>query len=119
MEKRKEYILVWGQFKKQEIVEKWSLEWGFKFSISKTCYQIFTKKKSKENKQLKLYGVSLEKVSKFKYLGMWFDNKLTWKDHIDYIFKKCSKVLNLMRGVAGQDWGADKQSLKGIYGGLM
>ncbi len=36
--------------------------------------------------------------------------------HID-IFKKCGKVLNLMR--AGQDWGADKHSLKGIYVGLM
>lgn len=53
-----------------EIVERWSLEWGFKFSLSKTYYQIFTRKKIRENKQLKLYGSTLEKVSKFKYLGM-------------------------------------------------
>lgn len=31
-----------------ETVEKWSLKCGFKFSISKTCYQIFTKKKSNQ-----------------------------------------------------------------------
>ncbi len=43
---------------------------------------------------------------------MWFDDKITWKVHIDYIIKKCSKVLHLMRG---QDWGADKQSLKCKY----
>ncbi len=48
---------------------------------------------------------------------MWFDDKPTWKVHIDYIIKKCSKVLHLMRG---QDWGADKQSLNvNIYIGLM
>ncbi len=46
-----------------EVVGKWSLEWGFRFSISKTCYQIFTRKKIKENKMLTLYGSSLEKVS--------------------------------------------------------
>ncbi len=44
-----------------EVVGKWSLEWGFRFSISKTCYQIFTRKKIKENKMLKLHGSSLEK----------------------------------------------------------
>jgi len=42
-------------------------------------------------------------VSKFKYLGLWFDDKLIWKDQIDCILKKCGKVLNLMRAVAGQD----------------
>ncbi len=66
---------------------------------------------------LQLCGSYLEKVSTFKYLGLWFDEKCIWKDHIDYIFKKCGKVLNLMR--AGQDWGADKHSLKGMYVGLM
>jgi len=55
-----------------EVVEKWSLEWGFKFSVSKTCYKIFTRKKIKENKMLQLYGSSLEKVSKFKYLVLKF-----------------------------------------------
>ncbi len=51
-------------------------------------------------------------MSTFKYLVLWFDDKLIWKDHIDYILK-------LMRAVARQDWGADKQSLKGIYVGLI
>lgn len=31
-----------------EIVENWSSEWGFRFSISKTCCQFFTKKRIAE-----------------------------------------------------------------------
>lgn len=58
--------------------------WVQIFNIQNMLSDIY-KEKSKENKQLKLYRVSLEKVSKFKYLGMWFDNKLTWKDHIEFI----------------------------------
>jgi len=78
-------------------VEKWSLDWGLKFSVSKTQYMIFTKNKRNEQLDLKLYEQTLERVPVFKYLGLWFDEKLTWKCHISKIESKCKKILNCMR----------------------
>lgn len=46
---------------------------------------------------LKLLGQDLEIVYCFKYLGIWFDRKTTWKTHIDKIVGKCKKILNIIR----------------------
>uniref|UniRef100_A0A8C2IDK7 ribonuclease H n=1 Tax=Cyprinus carpio TaxID=7962 RepID=A0A8C2IDK7_CYPCA len=74
-------------------VEEWSLDWGLKFSVSKTQYMLFTKNKRNEHLELKLYDQILERVPVFKYLGLWFDGKLTWKRHISKIESKCKKIL--------------------------
>jgi len=52
-------------------------------------------------------------------LGLWFDNRCTWKIHIKHLETKCKKVINLLRAVAGCDWGADRQSLINIYRACM
>ena len=47
----------------------------------------------------------LERVESFRYLGLQFDKKLLWAEHIGKIVEKCKKVLNVMRcqrrGVGG------------------
>lgn len=65
---------------------------------------LFTKKI--ENLDLKLYDQTLERVHVFKYLGLWFDEKLTWKLHTSKIESKCRMIINCMRTVASQNWGA-------------
>lgn len=57
----------------------------------------------------------MERVAEFKYLGLWFDEKCIWNNHVKQVETKCKKVLNLMRSVSGYKWGADKQSLLNIY----
>ena len=46
---------------------------------------------------LKLYinGESLERVTCFKYLGLWFDPSLNWKKHVDCISKKISQCIGV------------------------
>ena len=77
-------------------VERWSFEWGFKLSVNKSCYMIITNKRKVNNVNLTLYGQPLQKVSVFKYLGLWLDNKYTWKTHIQHLETKCKKVINLL-----------------------
>ena len=71
------------------------------------------------NVKIKLSGIELERVEFFKYLGIWFDKKLTWTMHIQKIIDKCKKVLNVMRCLRGVEWGASRPALKSIYTGLM
>ncbi len=80
--------------------ERWSVEWGLKFSVPKTQYMVFTKKKKMEQMTLKLYDQSLERVTEFKYLGLIFDEKVTWKRHIKKIENKCKGVINCMTSIA-------------------
>ncbi|XP_039473360.1 uncharacterized protein LOC120441907 [Oreochromis aureus] len=74
----------------------------------------FTRKRVNEEIKLKLYGIGLERVRKFKFLGLWFDERLTWGAHVQELVDKCKKVLNILRCLVGKDWGADKESLRAI-----
>ena len=53
-----------------------------------------------------------------RLLGLLFDEKLTWKQHIDQVKGKCKK-LNLLRCLSGRDWGATRSSLFRIYQAVM
>uniref|UniRef100_A0A3B5QAR3 Reverse transcriptase domain-containing protein n=1 Tax=Xiphophorus maculatus TaxID=8083 RepID=A0A3B5QAR3_XIPMA len=100
-------------------IEKWALQWGFKFSVEKTKVMIFTQKKLNKEIKLKLYNQELEQVKCIKFLGIWFDEKLKWNIHIQKVVDKCKKILNILRCLAGSDWGADRKSLKQIYIGVI
>lgn len=54
--------------------------------------------------KLKLNGQELERAIQFKFLGLWFDGRMTWSVHINKIIEKCRKVLNLMRCLVGAEW---------------
>ena len=45
---------------------------------------------------IQLYGKTLERVAKFSYLGVVFDENLSWKDHIEYVGSKVSRRLGLL-----------------------
>ena len=92
-----------------QVLEQWGVDWGFKFSIQKSKVMYFTRKKVPGNLKIMLYNQPLERGEKFKYLGVWFDDKLLWKFHIEYMETKCKKVFNLMRMVTGHYWGADDE----------
>ena len=100
-------------------VEKWGAEWGFKFSVEKSKVMFFSKKQISENKKLNLYGKNLERVNSFRFLGLIFDSRLTWREHVKRIVEKSKGVLNVMRCFAGLEWGADFTSLKYIYVALI
>ena len=44
-----------------------------------------TNKKKIDAQNIKLYGKSMEKVENFKYLGIWLDQKGTWRTQVENI----------------------------------
>ena len=55
-----------------------------------------------------------------KYLGIIFDRKLTFKEHINYITAKCTKVIFSLSKAAKLNWGLNHKALKTIYlGGIL
>ena len=78
---------------------------------------VFTRIKVGMNVQLTFYRNNPEKVNSFHFFGgVYFDSRLTWREHIMRIIGKVLyEVMNVMRCLAGVEWGADTASLKQIY----
>ena len=45
---------------------------------------------------IQLYGKTFKRVAKFGYLGVVFDENLSWKDHVEYVSSKVSRRLGLL-----------------------
>ena len=47
-------------------------------------------------KNLDLLGKSISCETSFKYLGVVFDNFMTWKARVDYVCKKVASRVNIL-----------------------
>jgi len=96
----------------------WCDNWGFKISLDKTVAVVFSHRRD-TNIAFSINNQSVKIDNKAKFLGLIFDSKLNWNDHISYLEQKCKKRLHLMRAVAGNSWGANKKALLTIYRSLI
>lgn len=56
----------------------------------------------KNNVKIRIDGEEIEKVIMFKYLGIILDNKLDFKEHLEYIKKKIGKTIGYLRRLSGK-----------------
>jgi hypothetical protein len=100
-------------------IENWCNRWGFKISTSKTTVVLFTKQKALQKIDLSIHGQKMKLSSSVKFLGIIFDKNLTWKEHFQYISKRTSKRLNLLKCLSSTKWGSDKITLITLYKSLI
>jgi hypothetical protein len=67
--------------------------------------------KKHDHPQIRLNGQILEVKNIHKILGISFDNRLTWKAHITGAKAKAGKRINVLRSLAGTNWGADQMDI--------
>jgi len=102
-----------------EDIQKWCDQWGLRISTDKTVAVLFTNSDEWKTVKLSINSTDIRIEQTAKFLGMIFDRRLTWKNHIEYVVTKCKKRLNLMRAVSGRCWGASQRSLLTIYRSLI
>ena len=103
-----------------DALSDWCNYHGPKISVTKTHFNIFTKKRNIPNDITLLMNDSpLVRQKTVKYLGVYFDQGLTWKKHIHYVKDCCQKPLALMSNVASRDWGGDRKTLKLMFTSLV
>ena len=73
----------------------------------------------KKNLSFKINNSIIEIVNSTKYLGFYLDSKLDWKIHIKKTKSKVSNSLNIIKCVAGINWGSHPSILLNIYKGLI
>ena len=62
------------------------------------------------NPTLNLDGSEISVVDQYKFLGIIFDEKLSFIPHIQFLKDECSKTLKLLHVIAHKDWGADQHT---------
>ena len=94
----------------------WANSNGFKFSITKTNMMHFYKNVTLViSPTLKVAGAEISKSDCARFLGMYWDPKLSWTNHIAKLKVKCMADLNLLRSVSTEEWGADMEVLMRLY----
>ena len=100
--------------------EDWATRNGFKFSKSKTqCIHFCLQRKIHADPALYIYGSQIPVVDESKFLGVIFDQKLSFISHIKYVKAKCLKALNLLKVLSHTSWGADRTALLHLYRSLI
>ena len=70
-----------------------------KLNSVKTKFMIISDSSSDSNVIISIDGQPIERVNNNKYLGVIIDDRLTFKNHCEYIAKKMSKKLNFLRRI--------------------
>lgn len=78
------------------VLEAYYLKWKIKINVTKTDIIIFSHKNKKPNKQIKMYGESLEITNKVKYLGLILDPKLSFTHHVLAITRKVNAAISIL-----------------------
>lgn len=89
---------------------------GLELCAEKTTFIHFNKRNIKPgNTEIKIRNHSIKSSNAVKFLGITFDYRLNFREHIDKIHSKCLKTLNLLKFLRGTWWGCDPDSLIAIY----
>ena len=66
-------------------------------NANKTQYMVFIRKLNKiENVVLRVEAQTIERVTQTKFLGVIIDEKLTWRNHVNYISTKIAKGIGIL-----------------------
>ena len=97
-------------------LDSWANTNGFTFFGTKTvCIHFSRQRKKQETPSLKLGDHKIPVVTEHKFLGVTFDNKLSFIPHLKELRQRCNKGLNLLKVVAHTDWGGDRDTLLTLY----
>ena len=103
-------------------ISEWATNNTIRFNEHKSKVMLLTRRKRKERQEIDIYlnNKNLTQVKSMKYLGIIFDYKLNFTEHIKYITEKCTKLIFSLSKSAKLYWGLGYIALKTIYtGGIL
>ncbi len=83
---------------------------GLKVNVSKTKAMAWNHSHFLPDFCFKIYNKPVEWVRQFKYLGVIFDDQLSFTQHSKYIAKLAQKRINILKHMAGSPYGATQGS---------
>lgn len=78
---------------------KWFVTNKLSLNLSKTNFMLFTTNVSVRSRtlQLKISGSTIKRVQMCKFLGVLFDERLSWSYHVDHVCQKLRKSIGILK----------------------
>ena len=93
---------------------RWCAKWRTKLNPEKTKVIIFSKSRRAEP-ALSLYGDLLSYYLQIKFLGITFDNRMTFTKHFEEILERCNQKFHRLRILVNKNWGPSPETILQIY----
>ena len=100
-----------------EDVQTWTKTNDLKLNASKTMTTLFTPdpEEYRDELSLQLDNTRLPTIRNPKILGLTFDPKLTFNEHIKTSKDKAGKTINILKALTSTHWGKNKETLTNTY----
>ena len=98
-------------------IAKWADDWKMELNSDKTQVMIMSTNRNDTSWKPRLYlnSRALEVVNEYKFLGVIIDSGLRFTAHVNKIVAKCRRRNNILRCLAGKDWGQNMETQKSLY----
>ena len=96
---------------------RWCAKWRIKLNPEKTKVIIFSKSRFaiRAEPALSLYGDLLSYYPQIKFLGITFDNRMTFTKHFEEILERCNQKFHRLRILVNKKWGPSPETILQIY----
>jgi hypothetical protein len=104
-----------------EKIQKWLNRWRLKMAPHKCSYLVFTNSNANlsDELNLNLNGSKLKYDNNPTFLGIRFDNHLTFKNQVEYLKETCIQRLSILKILAHKSWMLTVKTLLQIYNVLI
>ena len=96
---------------------RWCVKWRIKLNPEKTKVIIFSKSPTaiRAEPALSLYSDLPSYYSHIKFLGITFDNRMTFTKHFEKILERCNLKFHCLRILVNKKWGPSPATILQIY----
>ena len=96
---------------------RWCAKWRIKLNPEKKKIIIFSKSRSaiKAEPALSLYGDLFSYYPHIKFLGITFDNRMTFTKHFEEILERRNQKFHRLRILVNKKWGQSPETILQIY----
>lgn len=98
-----------------DAVTLWADKWCVSVNVDKCSTTLFTLSPKQKAGTIMIGEEHLRDDKQPTYLGVTFDDKLTWRHHINKATTKARRKLAILRKLSGTTWGASGNILRNIY----
>jgi hypothetical protein len=95
--------------------EKWSQKTGMEFAPEKSELLHFSSARAPCELFLHLETVIIQPITNVRFLGIWLNNKLSWKNHLAKVKEKMATQMLAFSKLAAFAWGTSVSSARQVY----
>jgi hypothetical protein len=98
-------------------IAQWSREWLLTLSVAKCETSLFSLDAAQSGMKpvITIEGSAIAYNSYPTFLGVTYDRRLSFADHVLRVCNRARKRVQILRRVAGTDWGLDRELLRSGY----